>query len=44
VASLGVSLLTTYCLAFELISVVLVLAILGALVLARGGRTPPSST
>jgi NADH:ubiquinone oxidoreductase subunit 6 (subunit J) len=44
VASLGVSLLTTYCLAFELISVVLVLAILGALVLARGGRTPPPST
>jgi NADH-quinone oxidoreductase subunit J len=41
IQSLGVSLLSTYCLAFELISVVLCLAILGALVLARHGRRPP---
>jgi NADH-quinone oxidoreductase subunit J len=35
----GISLLTTYCLAFELISLVLLAAILGALVIAREGRT-----
>lgn len=45
VESLGVALLSTWCLAFELISLVLVLAILGALVLARHGRSaPPSSS
>ncbi|MBW2502638.1 MAG: NADH-quinone oxidoreductase subunit J [Deltaproteobacteria bacterium] len=36
----GKSLLTHYSMAFELISVVLLLAIIGALVLARQGRTP----
>lgn len=36
---LGVALLTTHLLAFELISLVLVVAILGALVIARTGRT-----
>lgn len=40
VAAIGRSLLTTYSLAFELISLVLLLAILGALVIARGGRNP----
>lgn len=38
VASIGRALLTTYSLTFELISLVLLLAILGALVIARGGR------
>jgi NADH:ubiquinone oxidoreductase subunit 6 (subunit J) len=38
---LGVALLTTYGFAFELISVVLVVAILGALLVARYGRTRP---
>lgn len=42
VAAIGRSLLTTYSLAFELISLVLLLAILGALVIARGGRTRPA--
>lgn len=37
--AVGISLLTTYCLAFELISLVLLAAILGALVVAREGRT-----
>lgn len=41
VAAIGISLLTTYSLAFEAISLVLLAAILGALVLARGGRTAP---
>lgn len=41
VAAIGVSLLTTYSMAFEAISLVLLVAILGALVLARGGRTAP---
>lgn len=36
---LGVSLLTTYSLAFEMISLVLLIAVLGALVIARQGRT-----
>jgi len=35
----GQSLLTNYSMAFELISIVLLVAIIGALVLARGGRT-----
>jgi NADH-quinone oxidoreductase subunit J len=38
VQAIGVSLLTTYSLPFELISLVLLIAILGALVIARGGR------
>jgi len=41
VKDIGVSLLTTYCLAFEVISLVLLVAILGALVVARYGRTKP---
>lgn len=41
VQDLGISLLTTYSLAFELISLVLLVAILGALVVARYGRTRP---
>jgi NADH-quinone oxidoreductase subunit J len=41
VKDIGISLLTTYSLAFELISLVLVVAILGALVIARYGRTKP---
>lgn len=39
VAAIGVALLTTYSLAFEVISVVLLIAILGALVVARTGRS-----
>jgi NADH-quinone oxidoreductase subunit J len=35
---LGEEFLYTYCLAFELISVVLLVAIVGAIILARGGR------
>jgi NADH-quinone oxidoreductase subunit J len=38
---IGISLLTTYSLAFEVISLVLLVAILGALVVARYGRTKP---
>lgn len=38
VHDLGIALLTTYSLAFELISLVLLVAILGALAIARGGR------
>jgi len=41
VHDIGVALLTTYSLAFEVISVVLLVAILGALVVARHGRTKP---
>jgi NADH-quinone oxidoreductase subunit J len=41
VHAIGVSLLTTYSLAFELISLVLLVAILGALAIARHGRTQP---
>lgn len=41
VQAIGVSLLTTYSLPFELISLVLLVAILGALTLARGGRSKP---
>ncbi|MCX8155792.1 MAG: NADH-quinone oxidoreductase subunit J [Verrucomicrobiae bacterium] len=37
--AVGLALLTKYCLAFELISLVLLAAILGALVVAREGRT-----
>lgn len=39
VKDIGISLLTTYSLAFELISLVLLIAVLGALVVARHGRT-----
>ena len=39
VKAIGVALLTTYSMAFELISLVLLVAILGALVIARTGRT-----
>lgn len=38
VEDLGISLLTTYSLGFELISLVLLAGILGAIALARGGR------
>jgi NADH:ubiquinone oxidoreductase subunit 6 (subunit J) len=38
---IGRSLLTTYSLAFELISLALLVAILGALAIARSGRTNP---
>jgi len=38
---LGMALLTTYSLAFEAISLVLLVAILGALIIARYGRTQP---
>ncbi len=41
VKAIGVSLLTTYSMAFELISVALLVAILGALAIARTGRTKP---
>ena len=41
VRDIGISLLTTYSMAFELISLVLLVAILGALVVARYGRTQP---
>ena len=39
IRAIGISLLTTYSMAFELISLVLLVAILGALVIARSGRT-----
>ncbi|MBF0397931.1 MAG: NADH-quinone oxidoreductase subunit J [Desulfobacterales bacterium] len=35
---LGYTMLTKYCLAFELISVLLLAAIVGAIIIARGGR------
>ncbi len=38
---IGRSLLTTYSMAFEMISLVLLVAILGALAIARTGRTKP---
>lgn len=41
VSDIGTSLLTTYSLAFELISLVLLVAILGALLIARTGRHHP---
>lgn len=44
VAAIGTSLLTTYSLPFELISLVLLVAILGALVIARTGRGPTVAT
>jgi NADH:ubiquinone oxidoreductase subunit 6 (subunit J) len=36
---IGIALLTTYSMAFEMISLVLMIAVLGALVIAREGRT-----
>jgi NADH-quinone oxidoreductase subunit J len=41
VAAIGKALLTTYSLAFELISLALLVAIIGALAIARTGRTDP---
>lgn len=38
VREIGIHLLTTYSMVFELISVVLLIAIIGAIVIARGGR------
>jgi len=40
-AAIGQSLLTTYSMVFELISIVLLVAIIGSLVLARAGREKP---
>jgi NADH:ubiquinone oxidoreductase subunit 6 (subunit J) len=42
VAAIGKSLLTTYSLAFELISLALLVAIVGALAIARTGRAKPA--
>jgi NADH-quinone oxidoreductase subunit J len=42
VQAIGSALLTTYSFAFELISLVLLVAILGALVIARTGRSQPA--
>jgi NADH:ubiquinone oxidoreductase subunit 6 (subunit J) len=39
IKAMGVTLLTSHTLVFELISIVLLMAILGALVLARRGRS-----
>ncbi len=44
ITAIGISLLTTYSLAFELISLALLVAILGALVIARTGRTSQPAT
>jgi NADH-quinone oxidoreductase subunit J len=44
VQAIGSALLTTYSFAFELISLVLLVAILGALVIARTGRSQPAAT
>ena len=41
VSAIGKSLLTTYSMAFELISLALLVAIVGALAVARTGRTKP---
>jgi NADH-quinone oxidoreductase subunit J len=38
VREIGIHLLTTYSMVFELISIVLLIAIIGAIVIARGGR------
>ncbi len=43
VAEIGKSLLSTYSMVFELISLVLLVAILGALVVARAGRGTPGT-
>jgi len=44
IAVIGKSLLTTYSLAFELISLALLIAIIGALAIARTGRTQASAS
>jgi NADH-quinone oxidoreductase subunit J len=41
ISAIGKSLLTTYSMAFELISLALLVAIIGALAVARTGRTKP---
>jgi NADH-quinone oxidoreductase subunit J len=41
ISAIGVHLLTTYGMAFELISLALLVAIIGALAIARSGRTKP---
>jgi NADH-quinone oxidoreductase subunit J len=41
IQEIGLDLLTTYSMAFELISLALVVAIVGALAIARSGRTKP---
>lgn len=41
IRAIGLDLLTTYSMAFELISLALVVAIVGALAIARSGRTKP---
>jgi NADH:ubiquinone oxidoreductase subunit 6 (subunit J) len=41
VSAIGKALLTTYSMAFELISLALLIAIIGALAVARTGRTKP---
>ena len=38
IKTIGIQLLTEYSMVFELISIVLLIAILGALVIARSGR------
>jgi NADH:ubiquinone oxidoreductase subunit 6 (subunit J) len=43
IAAIGRALLTTYSMAFELISLALLVAILGALAVARAGRTRPEA-
>ena len=44
IAAIGRALLTTYSMAFELISLALLVAILGAVAIARTGRTQISTT
>jgi NADH-quinone oxidoreductase subunit J len=41
IPAIGIHLLTTYSMAFELISLALLVAIIGALAIARSGRTKP---
>ena len=41
IQAIGIHLLTTYSMAFELISLALLVAIVGALAIARAGRTKP---
>jgi NADH-quinone oxidoreductase subunit J len=43
IADIGRALLTTYSMAFEVISLALLVAILGAMAIARAGRTPVTS-
>jgi NADH:ubiquinone oxidoreductase subunit 6 (subunit J) len=39
VREIGIQLLTGYSMVFELISIILLIAIIGAIVIARGGRS-----